>query len=102
MDIIAESRCHAELRSAAGQCAAFERECIRGRVEFRLETVYHRIEILELNPAVFVTQPSRITFCSRIEARLKGEIAQIRSDRALLIVVVNLTLTQHHVAYPEI
>src|SRR5437870_13154394 len=102
MRVIVHSRGKRDLRGAARQCGALQREGIRRGIEFGFELVKHRIEVLEVNLAVAVTQPAGITFRRRIEGRLKFQIVQIRIESALLIVVVDLALSEHDLTYSEI
>src|SRR5438874_1639660 len=97
MNVIVESCGQAELRCAARQCASFKGEGVRIRLEFCLQTVDHRIQILEVDRAVLISQASGIPLWSGIKTRLKLELMEIRVERTLLIVVVNLAMAEHDV-----
>ena len=102
MRIIVQRCRERELGCAALQHRAFERECVGCRFELCFEVVNHGIEILEMNLSVGVSQPSRITLRTRLEARLELQIVKVGVECAFLVVIVDLTLTEHHVTNTEI
>src|SRR5216684_3371057 len=102
MNVIIQ-RCHkADLRGAGRQCAPFYSERIRCCFEFGFEAVNHGIQILKMDLAVLVVQAAGIASGSWIELRLKLQVVEIRIERALAIVVVNLALSNLNVTYTEI
>ena len=56
-------------------------------------------QILQMDPAVLVTQSAGVALRTRIERCLKFKIVKICIKRTLLVIVVHLTLTEHHVTH---
>src|SRR5690348_14373797 len=82
------------MRVAAVQGCVGQLELLWRYIELRTQVVRNRIEVLQLEVTIAITERSGVPLLRRVESCTKVKVVQVRLHYALAIVVVDLTLIE--------